>query len=119
MNLRLLVNDLMGVLLPEVLVFGLRERNVLLSFKSRRLAHKVLESGRREDGDQVNGVGSDIRRRNPDAGWNEYRGAGMDESGRLAQMYVGTSVAQQSNSRPPNREEAEHVRLSMPVVIMP
>lgn len=30
--------------------------------------------------------------------------------------YVGTSVAQQSNSRPPNREETDHVRLSTPVV---
>jgi hypothetical protein len=65
MNLWLLVDYDAGVLLLDRVLLGLRQRNAFLSFANGRVAHEVLETGRGEDGYQVDGVASQVVDRNP------------------------------------------------------
>lgn len=81
----------------DLLVFGFRQRNVLLSFANRLGPHELLKARRGEDKRQVNDFAPDVGDRDPRIDRNEYRRAAVHLSLGVSQMHPSGSALQKQD----------------------
>jgi hypothetical protein len=81
----------MGLL--DLIVLGLRQRDVFLSFVHRPFAHEFLKARRGKDGHHADVVVSNVIDRDSSFSRDEHGGASVHVSERITQMYFAKKTA--------------------------
>ncbi len=97
MNSGFLVNHITQMHFLDLIVLGLRQRNVLFSFSGRPGSHKILEAGPGEDRQESDIDFANIIDNYLRVGRNEHSSASVYFSDRVSQMHSSSSTLQEED----------------------